>query len=182
MFNNYALAETQRQQSQSTTAGEVVAIDATTARVKVDDGELVTDWIPWVAPTWGAVKVWSVPSIGTHCVLIVPDHNWEHAFALGGVVGASGGTANQHHIDFGDGTKLMYNTSTKALTVDSTGSLAVTCPTMSLTGDVSLTGDLTVTGAVVGTSVADATGTMSTMRSQYNSHNHGGAGATPPMS
>ena len=181
MFNPYPLAETQRQQAQNTTVGEVVAVDATTAKVKVDDGELVTDWIQWVAPAWGGVKVWSVPAIGTQCILIVPDHNWEHAYALGGVVRDSGGTANQHHIDFGDGTKLMYNTTSKALTVDSTGSLAVSCPTMTLTGNVALAGNLTVVGAVVGTSVADATGTMAEMRTQYNSHTHGGAGATPLM-
>lgn len=176
MLNTFQLAEMQRQQAQITTVGEIVAVDATTAQVKVDDGELVTDWIQWVSLAWGAVKLWSVPSIGTQCVLVVPDHNYEHAYAFGGVVSNTGGTAHEHFIDFGDGTILKYNSSTKALSVTSTGNLNITCPTVSITGNVNISGNLTAN------TVSDATGSIGTMRSIYNSHTHaGGAGANPLM-
>jgi phage baseplate assembly protein V len=177
MISPFQLSETQRLLAQGTTVGEIVAVNASTAMVKVDDGELTTDWIPWVSPAWGQVKVWSVPSIGTQCVLVVPDQNWEHAVALGGIVRESGGTAQEHYLDFGDGTTLRYNSTSKALTVqNATGTLTIECPNITLQGNVNISGNL------VANTVADATGSIASMRSQYNSHTHaGGATATPIM-
>lgn len=48
--------------------------------------------------------------------------------------------------------------------------------TVQITGNTVITGNLAVTGTV-----ADGVGTMGAMRSTYNSHTHGGAGAIPQM-
>jgi phage gp45-like len=47
---------------------------------------------------------------------------------------------------------------------------------------VEITGDVTVTGTLTAQTVRDATGSMATMRTQFNAHRHGsGPGPTPPM-
>lgn len=52
--------------------GTVAQLDVAEARVKVDIGGLVTDWVPWVP--WvtgraGATRTWSAPRVGEQVLL-----------------------------------------------------------------------------------------------------------------
>ena len=39
-------------------------------RVRVQTGELLTNWLPWMCPRAGQVKISSIPSIGEQCLIV----------------------------------------------------------------------------------------------------------------
>ncbi len=173
-MDDFVLAEAQSNLSTLLTAVEVVAVDAATARVQVSDGELTTDWLPWFTPRWGSVQVWSPPSVGEGCLLLAEGGDWQQGMVLPALAEAASFAPTQHVVRFADGTQLAYDTATQALSVSSTGTLAISCPT------VSITGNLVVSGSVQATQVQDAAGTMAGFRGAYNAHNHSANGTSPP--
>ena len=56
-----ALSDLDRRLANVVRFGTVAAVDHAQALVRVDIGELVTDWLPWAAPRAGANRVWSPP-------------------------------------------------------------------------------------------------------------------------
>jgi phage baseplate assembly protein V len=173
-MDEFIAAETQAAISNLLTAVEVVAVDAATARVQVSDGELTTDWLPWFTPRWGNVQVWSPPSVGEGCLLLAAGGDWGQGMVLPALAEAAGLATTQHLVRFSDGTQLAYDTTTKALTANTTGPMSLSAPT------VTITGNLTVTGNLTAAQVQDGTGTLAALRGAYNAHNHSANGTSPP--
>jgi phage baseplate assembly protein V len=148
-MDHYQLSETQRRLHQLITLAEVVAVDATTARVKLDDGESVTDFIPYLAPRAGGVVVWSLPSVGEKCVLLAPDADWAHAIALPAMATA-GGTETQHYVEFDDGARIAYDTATGLLEFVAINAVTITAPTINVVGNLNVNGTFSSTaGAII---------------------------------
>lgn len=145
MHNGYQLSETQRRLHQLLHTGVVVAVDAETAQVKLDDGELVTDWIPYITPGFGGMAIWSLPPIGARCLLLAADADWAHAVALP-LLAEPRGEPHEHIITFSDGTSVEYNTLTHTLVAMGASRIQVTCPTIELVGNVNIAGNIAVSG------------------------------------
>lgn len=86
--------------------------------------------------------------------------------------------------DEGDYIKLKRGNeieiSTQKLTVNATSSVDITTPSLNVTGVVTVTGDISSQAQI-----SDSIGTMSSMRTIYNSHQHpengdGGGTTSPP--
>jgi phage baseplate assembly protein V len=147
MSNEYHLAEAQRRLSQSIGMGIISAVDAVNALVKVitDDDVPESDWMPFVTPRAGAVMVWSLPKVGSTCLVLCPEAELSQAVAMP-ALSTPAGTATEHFIRFQDGTQIYYNETTQVLDIAAIAKVAVTAPAIALAGAVTISGGLAVTG------------------------------------
>jgi phage baseplate assembly protein V len=93
------------------------------ARVRVQTGELLTDWLPWSAVRAGDMTIWSAPTVGEQCIVLSPGGD----LAQGTVLPAqysdanpqSSDDPNELHIRWRNGDTLVHNREL--------GSFALTC-------------------------------------------------------
>ncbi|ENM1106132.1 phage baseplate assembly protein V, partial [Pseudomonas aeruginosa] len=52
--------------------GIVAAVDHATQRVRVQTGNLLTGWLPWLSPRAGADREWNAPSLDEQVLLLSP--------------------------------------------------------------------------------------------------------------
>lgn len=176
----YSLGELDRRLGNVLRFGTVSALDAANALVKVNLGELVTDWLPWLTFTAGGDRFWNAPEVGEQVVLLSAGDP-----SQGVVIGslfqtahpANGNDAKDTRITFADGTVVQYDRTAHQLTVDTSassgavvvnagsGNVTVNCasatvnasdsvtldtPSTHCTGNLQVDGSTTVTGAIVG--------------------------------
>lgn len=109
---DYSLGELDRRMGNLVRIGTVSAVDPATGLVKVDLGDLVTDWVPWTTPRAGQDRVWSTPDIGEQVVLASPGDP-----SQGVVLGSlfqdahpqNGSAGKDRRITFKDGTVLEFD-------------------------------------------------------------------------
>lgn len=117
--------------------GTVVAVNPASGLVKVADGELTTDWIPYCTPRFGSVKVYSAPSIGETLMVLCESGDIANAVAWGSL-SAGGGVAGQHTIAFDTGTTITL--------VEATNTLTITSTSINIVGNLTVSGTLTAGG------------------------------------
>lgn len=160
--------------------GTIVGVDpANRAIVRVQLDDRVTDWIPYVMKANKHIKIWIPPQIGEQVEVHSPYGEGDDGVAHGSIYNKDCKEptwANDHTsgIEFSDGTVITYDTTAKALTVNTSGSVAITAPSgitvtanTAITGNVNIAGNLTVSGTIT-----DGKGSLST-------HVHGGVMAGP---
>lgn len=109
---DYTLGEMDRKMSNLLRFGTVAAVDPANALVKVDLGELTTDWLPWTTPRAGQDQTWSTPDVGEQVVLLSPGDP-----SQGVVVGslfqsahpANGNQGKDRRMTFKDGTVVEFD-------------------------------------------------------------------------
>lgn len=122
-------------------AGVVDQVDATSARVRVRSGELLTDWLPWLVQRAGDVVAWSAPSVGEQCLLLAPGGDLAAAVVLVGLystqIPAPSDDLKVALVRFPDGTILRHDFAARELLVDVApgGSLTLRCGPSSLVLD-----------------------------------------------
>lgn len=100
------------------------------------------------------VRVWTPPRVGEQVIVLSPFCEGDDGVVLGGIynVNQKEPTGSNEHtsvVVFEDGTSITYDTTAKSLTINASGSVAVTAPSgMSITADVTITGNLNVTGTI----------------------------------
>lgn len=101
------------------TIAEVDVADATAPRVRVQDGELLTGWVPFGALRAGTARVWSVPTVGEQVLMLSPSGDMASAVVVCGLYStatpAPSTDPHDHIIDFADGTRVSHNDSTGAM-------------------------------------------------------------------
>lgn len=154
--------------------GTIVNVDPENrALVRVELFERVTDWIPYKMIVNSHIRIWTPPRVGEQVIVFSPFGEGDDGIVLGGIynVNQKEPTGSNDHtsvIVFEDGTSITYDTTAKALTINASGSVAVTAPSgMSITADVTITGNLNVSGTVT-----DEKGSLTT-------HTHSGVMAGP---
>ncbi|MDW5417438.1 phage baseplate assembly protein V [Iodobacter sp. CM08] len=138
--------------------GTVAEVDHSNALCRVQSGELLTDWLPWLTARAGKVRIWNPPSIGEQVVL----------FSQSGEVGAgvllpglfSDAFAPPSHdasvscIAFPDGALVSYNHDSGALSatgiqtaiIQASVKITADCPETETTGNLTVGGNLSVKG------------------------------------
>lgn len=154
--------------------GTIVNVDPENrALVRVELFERVTDWIPYKMVVNSHIRVWIPPRVGEQVIVMSPFGDGDDGIVLGGIYNVSqkeptGSNEHTSVVVFEDGTSITYDTTAKALTINASGSVAVTAPSgMSITADVTITGNLNVTGTIT-----DEKGSLTT-------HVHSGVMAGP---
>lgn len=152
--------------------GVVATVSPDTARVRVQSGQLLTDWLPWIETRAGNVRTWCPPSPGEQCLVLSPGGD----MAAGWVLVGAPSTANPAPSDspdtqltqYPDGTAVQYNHAEHTLHVQlcESGTASITASSITLNGSVSVLGpSLTHNGKNVGdthTHSGIAPGTAST--------------------
>ncbi len=153
------------------------------ARVRVETGEIQTDWIAWLERRAGPNgRTWHAPGIGEQVLLGCPDGDISQAVILGSVPQDEyPQPASSEDVDrttYPDGSTVEFNHATSTLSVNTgTGSVIVNCqqaevhasaavvldtPTTRATGSVSADGNVSAGTGASGT-FTTATGQVVTV-------------------
>ncbi|MEQ9131163.1 MAG: phage baseplate assembly protein V [Salinisphaeraceae bacterium] len=65
--------------------GTIAEVDHAAARARLRDGDLLTDWRPWVELRTGTTRDWDPPTVGEQAVLFSPGGDPAAAFILTGL-------------------------------------------------------------------------------------------------
>lgn len=141
--------------------GTVAEVDLERGRIRVDCGDVTSDWIRWAERRAGATRSWSPPTVGEQVMLFAPGGDLEGAIAIGGVSSDDNppaGNSAREILIFGDGAELAYDPETHELeanlpagakvTINATGGVTIDASDggLSIKGDVSIEGDVSITG------------------------------------
>ena len=94
-------------------------------RVELQDGELLTDWIPWVTLRAGNDKFWWAPEEGEVMLLLAPSGELANAVALPAAFSNQNQNATEPTVQrqtFEDGTVIEYDRAAHRYTIDATAS------------------------------------------------------------
>lgn len=99
------------------------------ARVRVQTGDLLTTWLPWVELRAGATTTWNPPTVGEQVVLLSPGGDLASAIVLTGVdqdaIPHPSGNSDETVTLYRDGAREAYNHATGAMTITGINSLYV---------------------------------------------------------
>ena len=127
--------------------GTVAELDTAAARCRIQTGEILTDFVPWIVPRAGTTIEWSAPAIGEQVLLISLGGDTHGAVALRGVYSdsfaAPESSAARHLVQYQDGAVIEYDHDAHALkaTLPAGGTAEITAD-----GGVTINGPLTVNG------------------------------------
>ena len=164
--------------SQVLRAGRIVSVDLAAATCIValgdpdgDDGETITDDIPWLAFKAGETILWSPPGEGEQVLLLAPGGDIAQAVAVPGIYSTAfpaPGNGSRHFIRFEDDAEFGYDPDSGEadVTLPSGGKLTIVADAgVTIEGDLSVTGAIEATGDVVGEGVSLAGHTHSGVQS-----------------
>lgn len=160
--------------------GTITEVDAQNrALVRVQIHERVTDFFPYKMIASSHMRTWTPPRVGEQVIVLSPYGEGDEGVVIGSIFNIdqkepTGANDHTSIIEFEDGTVITYDTAAKALTINASGSVAITAPSgitvtanTAITGNVTINGNLTVSG-----SITDEKGSLST-------HVHGGVMSGP---
>ncbi|PWC10935.1 phage baseplate assembly protein V [Brenneria roseae subsp. americana] len=166
--------------------GTVTEIDVDTWRVRVNSGELNTDWLRWETTRAGAFNIWIPPSVGEQVLLGCIGGNPETAVILCSLYSdenpAAGSSINEMVIKAPDGATVRYDADASALeasgmkTARIVASVGVTLetPVVECTDHlVAKTLEITEGGRIRG-NVDHSNGAFKSNGVQIDEHDHGG--------
>lgn len=144
MIDGFALAEIERTLANMLRVGVVHQLDEAGARVTVDLGEVVTDWLPWVTMRAGATRTWSAPRPGEQVLVLSPYGELSQALVLPAIYqDAHPAPAASRDIErtiYPDGSVVEYDSGTRALNVTvGSGSVTINCATVTVNASDSIT-------------------------------------------
>lgn len=120
-------------------------------RVQLQDGEILSDWVPWFSPRAGKDRVWDPPEVGEVVMLLAPSGELANGVAIPGLFSdgnANGDRAGLQRRTYDDGTVIEYDREAHKLTIDATESDGqVLVKSQSVTVEAS--GAVTIKGSTV---------------------------------
>lgn len=169
--------------------GTVAEIDLVNARVRVQSGEILTDFLPWFTLRAGTTQSWSAPTVGEQCLVLAVGGELTMGVVIVGLYAsnAPSNNADEHLVKFPDGAEISYNHSSGHLsakncqtaTIHAIKSITADTPSFTCTGNVQINGTLSVKGEITTQSGITAQGTMtaigevSGMGIKLSTHVHG---------
>lgn len=123
----FELAEVQRRLANLIMIGTIVEVDTAEVRATVQIGELLTGFLPWLAPRAARMNGWLPPLPGEQVIVI--SHNGDPAQGL--IIGSLHSDANPapsddpelYRILFEDGSYVEYHTGNKLMRLFSSGDI-----------------------------------------------------------
>jgi phage baseplate assembly protein V len=166
--------------------GTIAEVDLARGLVRVDTGDVASDWVRFSTGRAGATRIWSPPTVGEQVALFAPSGDLAGAFAIGGFHSDEhppAGDSSRELIQFVDGAVIAYDPEGHALeahlpdgaTVSIIAAGGVTIDAsdggFSIKGDVTIEGELHATGDI-GSEADVLAGTVS-----LKDHRHSGVQA-----
>lgn len=132
--------------------GTVASVDHGGGTCTVDLGDLVTGDLPWFAGRAGAVKIWSPPSIGEQCAVLVPEGDLANGLVLLGLWSDANpppsSDPNLVMATFPDGAVISYDHVTHYLeaSLPDDGEVTISARTLTIVADVQIIGKVDIIG------------------------------------
>jgi phage baseplate assembly protein V len=93
--------------------GTVHSVDHAAVRLRVQTGQLVTDWLPWLERRAGETTTWNPPSVGEQCIVFSPSGEPAGGIVLVGLNSAAiappSHSPASHVVKFPDGATFSYD-------------------------------------------------------------------------
>jgi phage baseplate assembly protein V len=187
---DHILAELDRKLAGLISVGTIAQLDEVKALVRVEIGELLTDWLQWVTTRAGADRTWWAPEPGEQVLVLAPSGDLSQGVVLPALYQtahpAPGAAKTLHRTVYADGTHTEYDRAVGVLTVDCVGdvvvkgartllvlfggpvrvetpaSVTIDAPTTTLTGNLQVDGAIHSDGDTVAGSIS------------LQNHTHGG--------
>lgn len=129
-MNDYHLTELARRLENILRVGTVHAADYPRARVRVQSGDLITGWLPWLTARAGQDIDWWAPDIGEQVLVLSPSGDIANGLVLAAIyqtnAAAPEDTPDIRRIKFGDGTTLHYDRAGHHLRAHCVGDITLT--------------------------------------------------------
>lgn len=136
--------------------GVIAESDPARALVRVQHGELTSDWLPYFVPFAGGVSVHRPPSVGENCIILSPSGETANGMVLCGMASASfpspAQSADETVVKFPDGAIINYNHSAGQMTLKAVAKLTIDAPDTLITGNVVIQEMATINGPLTYTS------------------------------
>lgn len=101
--------------------GVIAEVDYAKRRAKVQSGNILTDWLPWLAMRAGTTRIWSPVTVGEQCLVIAVGGELTTAAILCGLYTTEFDTPSnnpdEHVIEFADSATICYNQASSSLKV-----------------------------------------------------------------
>lgn len=129
--------------------GTVVGVDLSNrALVRVQLGDRVTNWMPYKSIANAFIKVWMPPRVGEQVTVLLPFAEANGGIAVGSIFNKGCKEpegANDHNfiVEFEDGTRIVYDTTTHDLSLSTLGAI-----NMAATQGVHIDADLYVSKTI----------------------------------
>jgi phage baseplate assembly protein V len=111
--HNFAIAELNRKLANIIRIGLIKEVDYEKARVRVQVGEFLTDWLPWITARAGEDISWFAPDIDEQVIVLSPFGELSLGVVLRGIYQekypAPENKKEINSIKFQDGTKFTYD-------------------------------------------------------------------------
>lgn len=129
MSSAWALSEIDRRVSNMMRIGVIAQVDDQAAKVRVQIGAILTDWLRWLTHRAGDdVSYWS-PSVGEQVLLLSPNGDLNSGIVLPAIYqdkhNAPAKNRKIKRTVYSDGTTIEYDKENSTLTVDCVGSVIV---------------------------------------------------------
>ncbi|MDH2999497.1 baseplate assembly protein [Chelonobacter oris] len=137
--------------------GLIAAVDHAKARCKVRSGEILTEWLPFAAMRAGTSKTWSPPTVGEQCLIVALSGELTTAVVITGIYTAGSApsqSADEHVIEFADGARFVYNQATGNLSVNGVQTINITCPQITINGNMQVNGKIESSGDQIADSIS----------------------------
>jgi len=137
-------------------------------RVELQEGELLTDWIPWITLRAGGDRFWWAPEVGEVMLLLAPSGELANAVALPAAFSNDNQNGDRETVQrqtFDDGTVIEYDREANQYLIDTTasnGTVLVKAGTVTIQSS----GDTTVQAG--GSATIQATGAVTISGSSIN--------------
>lgn len=101
--------------------GRILAVDSAKALVRVESGDIRTDWLPFFARVAGKSRSWDPPVVGEQCMVLSPGGDLTLGCALRGLYSDTfdqpSGLADLFVTETGDGFSISYDSASNILSL-----------------------------------------------------------------
>jgi len=129
MNADYSFAELERRLWNLLRPGVIAEADYGAAKVKIQSGDLVTGWIPWLTTRAAGDSDWWAPEVGEQVLMLSPGGDPAQAVVLPALYQqahpAPAADENVRRVKFADGTVIEYDRAAHRLKVDCVGDIEI---------------------------------------------------------
>lgn len=140
--------------------GTVQAVDHGGARLRVQSGDILTDWLPWFERRAGTSRTWFPPTVGEQCLLLCPGGELAAGMVLVGLysddIPSPSDSPDLHRVAYPDGACIEYDYQAHALvaelpaggtaSIGAPGGVTIDSPVTTITGSMHVSGDVVANG------------------------------------
>ena len=120
-MESFSFSELDRKLANLIRVGTVKESDYKKARVRIQIGKILTDWLPWVTSRAGQDRNWSAPSVGEQVVLLSPSGEMAQGVVIPAIYQQKHPAPSDKETEvafvFQDGSKMLYDKEEHHLTI-----------------------------------------------------------------